>query len=114
MNASVTSAYMVGFVAFAVCMLIAIIVSNAIRYEVNNPQDKKKRRIVFWLMGVLVPLAVFATTYFVFYTDIRVPSRAEAYMTAMCISAAAFFVLYIVVGFVLSKVFSHSKLTSWC
>ena len=112
MTASVTSAYMVGFIAFAVCMLISIFVANIIT-DTPDGSSIGKRKIAFWILAVILPIAIFFSNYFFFYTDIRVPSRADAYMNAMCISAGVFFVLYIVLGFALAKICNHGKLSSW-
>lgn len=114
MQTTVVSAYMVGFIVFAVCMLLSIIIANAIPYEAGvNPQDKKKRKLWFWIPAVACPILVIAITYFVFYTSIKVPSRQDSYMVAMAISAGVSLVLYIVVGVFLSQAFKHSKLSSW-
>ena len=114
MNATVASAYMIGAIIFVVCMLLAIVSANAIRYEAGtNPRDKQKRKTWFWILGILCPVAIMAVCYFAVYSDIRVPSRQNAYLTAMGISSAAFFLGYVICGFVLSKRFSHGKLSSW-
>lgn len=114
MNTTVASAYMIGVIVFVVCMLLAIITANAIRYEAGiAPQDKKKRKITFWLFAILCPIAIMAICYFGIYYDIRIPSRQDAYLAAMGISSGIFLVAYIVCGFILSKAFPHGKLASW-
>ena len=107
MNATVASAYMIGAIVFVVC-------TNAIRYEAgSNPKDKQKRKTCFWILTILCPVAIMAVCYFAVYSDIRVPSRQNAYLTAMGISSAVFFIAHIVCGLVLSKMFPHGKLSSW-
>lgn len=114
MNATVASAYMIGAITFVVCILLAIINANAIRYEAGtNPQDKKKRKTWFWIFAVLCPIAIMVICYFAVYSGIRVPSKQDAYLTAMGISSLLFFIAYIVCGFVLSKTHPHGKLASW-
>mgnify|MGYP006907951039 CR=1 FL=1 len=114
MNSTVVSAYMIGAIIFVICMLLAIASAQSIRYEAGiNPQDKRKRKIAFWVLAILCPIAIISVTYFTVYCDIRIPSRQNAYIAAMGISSAIFFIAYIVCGFVLSKVFSHGKLASW-
>lgn len=114
MNATVASAYMVGAVTFVICMLLAILIANNIRYEAGiNPQDKRKRKLSFWGITILCPIAIMAINYFAVYTDIRIPSRQSAYLAAMGISSGIFFVAHIVCGFLLSKAFPHGKLASW-
>lgn len=114
MNTTVASAYMIGAIVFVVCMLLAIITANTIRYEAGiAPQDKKKRKISFWLFAILCPIAIMVICYFGIYCDIRIPSRQDAYLAAMGISSGIFLVAYIVCGFILSKAFPHGKLASW-
>ncbi len=115
MNDSVISAYLIGFVSFVVCMLLAIVVAKSIKYEAGaNPRDKQKRRLWFWIFAIACPILVLAIAYFAVYSGIRIPSKQNAYMTAMCISSGVFFILYVLTGFVLSKaIFNHGKLSSW-
>lgn len=114
MNAVVASAYMIGAMIFIVYMLLAIISANAIRYEAGiAPRDKQKRRICFWAFAILCPVTILTVCYFAVYSDIRIPSRQDAYLAAMGISSVVFFIAYILCGFLLSKSFSHGKLASW-
>lgn len=114
MQTTVVSAYVLGFVVLVACMLLSIIIANAIPYEAGvNPQDKKKRKTWFWSLAVACPILVLVIAYFAFYTDIKVPSRQNNYMIAMAVSAGVSFVVYIVLGVILSNVFKHSKLSSW-
>ena len=112
MNNSQISAYIIGFIAFFVILLISIVVANMIAY-VPDSSDRRKRKVAFWCLGGLIPIITFAIGYFAIYQDIRIPSRAEAYLTALGISAVSFFVVYIIIGIVLAKIFSHGKLSSW-
>ena len=114
MNATVASAYMIGAITFVVSIILAIAIANGIRYEGGiNPQDKRKRRIWFWILAILCPIAFMTLCYFGAYADIRIPSRRDAYLAAMAISSGLFCIAYIVCGFILSKSFPHGKLSSW-
>lgn len=114
MNSTVASAYMIGAITFVVCLLLAIISANSIRYEAGvNPQDKRKRRIFFWILALLCPIIIVIISYFAVYNGIRIPSRQEAYLAAMGISSGIFFIAYIICGFILCKAFPHGKLASW-
>lgn len=114
MQTSVVSAYVIGIVVFIVMLLLAAIVANAIAYQPGtNPSDPRKRKIWFWIFGALTPVLTFALAYFIVYTGIKMQNVQEKYMTAMCISTALSFVLYVISGFTLSKVFNHGKLSSW-
>ena len=95
-------------------LLIAAVVANAIAFEPGvNPSDPRKRKTWFWILGVLTPVLTFVLTYFIVYTGIKMKTVMDKYMTAMCISTAMSFVLYVVSGFALSKIFKHGKLSSW-
>lgn len=114
MQTSVVSAYIIGIVVFIVMLLIAAVVANAIAYEPGvNPADPRKRKIWFWILGVLTPVLTFVLTYFIVYTGIKMKTVQDKYMTAMCISSVVSFILYVGFGFLLSKIFSHGKLHHW-
>lgn len=114
MQTSVVSAYIIGIVVFIVMLLLAAVVANAIAYQPGtNPTDPRKRKTWFWILGVLTPVITFVLTYFIVYTGIKMKTVQDKYMTAMCISTAVSFVLYVASGFALSKIFKHGKLSSW-
>lgn len=114
MQTSVVSAYIIGIVVFIVMLLIAAIVANAIAYEPGtNPSDPRKRRTWFWIFGALTPVFTFFLAYFIVYSGIKMQNVQNKYMTAMCISTALSFVLYVASGFALSKIFGHGKLHHW-
>ena len=76
MNSTVVSAYMIGAIIFVICMLLAIASAQSIRYEAGiNPQDKRKRKIAFWVLAILCPIAIISVTYFTVYCDIRIPPK---------------------------------------
>jgi len=114
MQTSVVSAYIIGIVVFIVMLLIAAVVANAIAYQPGtNPSDPGKRKTWFWILGVLTPVLTFFLAYFIVYTGIKMQNVQDKYMTAMCISTAMSFVLYVALGFALSKIFKHGKLHHW-
>ena len=114
MQTSVVSAYVIGIVVFIVMLLSAAVVANAIAFQPGtNPTDPGKRKMWFWILGVLTPVLTFFLAYFIVYTGIKMHNVQEKYMMAMCISTAMSFVLYVASGFVLSKIFNHGKLHHW-
>ena len=107
-------AYILGAVCFIVFLLLVVISANAIAYESGvNPRDPAKRKMWFWILGILYPIVTFFVLYFGWYQDIKIPAQASSFLTATIIATAASFVLYVVFGVILSKTFSHSKLKSW-
>lgn len=114
MGFSTVSAYVIGIIVSVVLLIVAAFVSNLIAYQPgNNPTDPRTRRIWFWLLGVLVPVVSLLFSYFIQYSNLRVPSQKSQYMTAMCIAAVVGFVIYLVLGFILSKIFKNGKLGNW-
>lgn len=114
MQTSVFSAYVIGIVVFIVLLLIAAVVANVIAYQPGtNPSDPRKRKTWFWVFGFLTPVLTFFLAFFIVYIGIKMRNVQEKYMTAMCISTALSFLLYVVSGYALSKIFKHGKLSSW-
>lgn len=111
---NLTEIYVIALIVLAVCMLLSVVVANAIAYEPGvNPRDGKKRKTWFWVFSVLPVICTFILGYVMVYKDITIPSAADSAMLHLCISSVAGTVLYIVIGFVLSKAFKRSKLGTW-
>ena len=114
MGFSTVSAYVIGIIVAVVLLLVAAIISNLISYQPgNNPTDPRTRRIWFWVLGVCTPVVSLMWSYFTQYSNLRVPSQKTEYFTAMCIAAVVAFVIYLVLGFILSKIFKNGKLGNW-
>lgn len=108
------NAYVISLIVAIVAMLVAIIASNAVAYKPGvNSGDVTTRRIWFWVLGILTPIISWAICYFLVYEVARGKSHKADAMQAMCIAAAVSFVLYIAVGWVLSKVFNNKKIGTW-
>lgn len=108
------NAYVISLIIAVVAMLVAIVASNAIAYKPGvNSGDVTSRRIWFWVMGVLTPVISWVTCYFLVYEAARGRSHKADAMQAMSIAAAVSFLLYVVVGWVLSKVFNNKKIGTW-
>lgn len=114
MNAlSPSVAYIIGIVVSLVLLLIAAIISNSIEYEMtSNPKDKGKRKMWFWIFAAASIVVTFIVGYFL-STGIRVPSKSAAFLTATGIASGVSFVVYVVLGFIISKMNGHGKLSNW-
>lgn len=114
MNDQTMTAYVIAGVITLVFVLISVLVANIIKYEGGtNPKDKKKRRIWFWVLSVFVPIVIFLICYFGFALNIKVPSLKDKFMMAMNIGTAGSFVVYVLIGFILSKIFKNGKVGHW-
>ncbi|MCQ2224484.1 MAG: hypothetical protein MJZ14_02005 [Paludibacteraceae bacterium] len=112
MHTTVVTAYLISGIACIVLFLLALVFSNGVNYEPDK-SDVRKRKIIFWVFNIVSLLGGLALNYFLELKGIRVPSKAESYLIHMAIAAVVFFVLYIVIGFVLSKVCKGKKVETW-
>lgn len=114
MNDQSLSAYVMAIVISLVFLLIAAVVSNLIKFERgSNPKDPGKRKMWFWILAILSPIIIFLIGFLVVRSGIKVPSARESYTTALSLSTGLSFILYVVLGFILSKTFKHGKIGNW-
>ena len=95
-------------------LLIAAIISSLIQFEGgSNPKDKRKRKICFWSLAALLPELIFSIGFFVMRTGIRIPSKLAEFTMHLGIATAVGLVLYILLGFILSRIFKNGKIGHW-
>lgn len=102
---------MLALVIMVVFFLIAVAVSAAIPYRPNNP-GTTARRIWFWVLCVVAAVVGFVVNYII-GTNITVPSIQSSYYMHSGIAAGVSALLYIFVGFGISKIFPKSKVGTW-
>lgn len=108
-----TSAYIITFGTALLFLLLSAIVANAIKYQAgSHPSDPKSRKLWFWILAVLNPLFCFLLGYYVFKPDANI-MVVNNYVSALSIGTAVGFVLYILLGLILSKVFANGKIGHW-
>ncbi len=106
--------YIISVVAALVFILIAALISSAIKFEGGaRPKDPGKRKMWFWVMGILAPIANLVFGLFVYYFPQGNNYAKSKLITAIGIGSAVTFVVYLVIGFILSKVFKNGKLGNW-
>ena len=114
MNDQTLTAYILAGAISLGFLLISAIIANVIKYEGgSNPQDQKKRRIWFWVLAILCPVVTFAIGFFSIRSGIKVPTMQAKFTTALSIGTGCGFVLYILLGFILSKIFKNGKIGHW-
>lgn len=120
------------FVVAIVCalgfLLLAILISRLIKYEAgSNPKDPRKRRLWFWILGVLAVILAFVLLFFVIPVPVEAidwtkftPKQKQEYDTLMAhytmmagIATGTCFVVYVVLGLILSKIFKTKKIGDW-
>ena len=121
------------FVVAIVCalgfLLLAMLVASLIKFEPgSNPKDPQKRKLWFWILGVLATILAFVLLFFVIpvpveavdwdqIVDVSAKRRYEnlmAHYTMMAgIATGVCFVFYILLCFILSKIFKNKKIGNW-
>lgn len=108
-----TSAYIISLTTALIFLLLAAIISNAIKFEGgSNPKDPQSRKTWFWILAILNPALGFLLGYFVFKPDANI-MILNNYVNALSIGTAIGFILYILLGFLLSKIFANGKIGHW-
>lgn len=106
--------YIVAVVTSLFFILLAAIISNMIKYQGGAyPKDPGKRRMWFWIMAVLAPVMNLFLGLIVFYAPLNGGLAKSKMMTAIGIGSSITFVIYLIVGFILSKIFKNGKLGNW-
>jgi sulfoxide reductase heme-binding subunit YedZ len=109
------TAYIFGTVSAALFLLIAALISLSIKYEGGaNPTDPKKRKMWFYIMGILNPVVFFLLGSFVLAPDANNNAvEHDDFINALPIATGVGLVVYFVLGFILSKMFKNGKLGNW-
>lgn len=108
-----TIAYVVSGVITLLLLLTAALISTAINFEGGpRPKDPAKRRTWFWVIGVLNPALIFLLGYFVFRPNANI-MIVKRYIHALSVGTITGFVAYIMLGFVLSKIYKNGKIGHW-
>jgi sulfoxide reductase heme-binding subunit YedZ len=106
--------YIIAAAFSGVFLLLAAIISNAIQFEGGaNPKDPGKRKMWFWVMGILGTIANLVFGLFFYYFPENNSYAKSQLITAIGIGTGVCFLLYIIIGLVLSKVFKNGKLGNW-
>lgn len=107
---SITSAYMWAIVIMVAFFLLAVVIANLILFKPNNP-GTTTRRIWFWVFCVATGVVGFIIN-FIIGKGITVPSIQSDYLMHSGIAGVCV-VGYILIGFVVSKLFPNSKVGTW-
>jgi len=104
--------YILSLIFAAFVLLIAAVISNSIVYEGGvNPKDPGKRKMWFWILAVLNPIFFYVIAEFVMKP--QKVAEAKAWSAALPLATIAGFIIYIILGFVVSKIFKNGKLGNW-
>ena len=105
--------YIFGAVAGLVFLVISALIANGIKFEGGSkPKDPAKRKLYFWVLFILSFITFFLYNMFVVAKTIT-PNLQSKFMTSNIIGSTITVLVYFLVGFILSKMFSTGKLGSW-
>jgi sulfoxide reductase heme-binding subunit YedZ len=105
--------YITAVVVALVFLAVAAIMSSAIAYEGGaNPRDPRKRRLVFWSLAGTA-LAAFFGYQQLFVAPLVAMRWQSRFLSTTAYSAIAVIVIYLLIGFLISKVFANGKLGTW-
>lgn len=107
------SAYITSIGIAFIFLLLATFISTAIKFEGGSrPNDAQKRKTWFWVLALLNPVVIYLLGYYVFKPDANI-MIVNNYITALGIGTAVGFFVFIIAGFLLSKVFKNGKIGHW-
>jgi len=109
------TSYIIALIVAGAMILIAALISSAIQFKGgSHPKDPGQRKTWFWVIAVINPIVFFILGRFVLAPNPEDDQMVfDEYMKVLPIATGVGFVLYIVIGFVLSKIFRHGKLGHW-
>lgn len=106
------STYILSVIFAAAVLLLAALVSNMIQFEGgSNPKDPGKRKMWFWIFAILNPIIFYSIAAFVMAPSNR--RDLESWNDSLPIATIVGFVVYIILGFILSKIFKNGKIGNW-
>ncbi|MFN5795777.1 MAG: hypothetical protein ACK455_13305 [Bacteroidota bacterium] len=109
------NSYITSIIAAGLFILIAAVISNAIKFEGGaSPKDPGKRKLWFWILAIINPVVFYILRAFALAPNPENDQMVyDDYMASLPIAAGVGFVVYVVLGFVLSKAFKNGKLGNW-
>ncbi len=106
----ITNTYILSMV-FAVAFIgVAYLVANMIAFEGGkNPTDAKTRKVWFYILGVTATIFFFLWNYFYVADLIKGAKGKSDFLIHNALATTLCFAIYLILGFVVAKVFKHSK-----
>lgn len=105
--------YMLAAIVGIIFILLSALISNSIKYEGGSyPKDPGKRKLWFWALLIISFISFFLYNMFVVSSTVA-PNLQSRFMTTNIISSSITLVVYFIIGFILSKMFSTGKLGNW-
>jgi sulfoxide reductase heme-binding subunit YedZ len=104
-------AYILCIIVALSLFLISALIANLIQFQPDTTSDHKTRKTWFWVLAFLTPSICYGLGYFM--KPVTYPLALKEYMTALAIGTGVAFVVYVILGVVVSKILPRSKPGSW-
>ena len=98
--------YGTGVLITVVLLILSIVFVNMVKMQPGAngaAATVRSRRIIFWILGLISPIVTFVLSYFVYLPHVKSGPAIDKYMSASYVAVAVVFVLYVLLGLVLSK-----------
>ena len=112
MSEIIIPVYICALVAAVLALVLAIILSNNVSYQ-PNLSDVRKRKVIFWFSSIVAPVVSALLAFLFVYIGLKTGSKKSIFMLHMSIGLCVSWVVYIALGFVVSKANKQGKLGSW-
>ncbi len=110
LEALISETYIIAIIVLLLFLGTAILIANSIAYEGGrNPKDPAKRRTWFIVLGLIAPIVFFLFNYLYVKTTIENVALQAKFSNTNVIATIVIFLLYFLIGFLLSKILKNSK-----
>ena len=112
MSEIIVPVYICALVAAVLALVLAIVLSNKVSYQ-PNLSDVGKRKGIFWFSSIVAPVVSALLAFLFVYIGLKTGSKKNTFMLHMFIGLCVSWVVYVVLGLVVSKANKQGKLGSW-
>lgn len=112
MSTIIVQVYIYALVASVIALMLAIVFSNKVSFR-PDLSDVGKRKSIFWFMSIAAPVVSALLTFLLVYIGLKTGSKKNACMLHMLIGLVVSWIIYVVLGLVVSKANKQGKLGSW-
>lgn len=112
MSEIIIPVYILALVAAVLALVLAIVLSNRVSYQ-PNLSDVGMRKGIFWFSSIIAPVVSVLLAFLFVYMDLKTGSKKSTFMLHMFIGLCVSWVVYVVLGFIVSKANKQGKLGSW-
>ena len=110
----ITNTYMFAVVAAIVMLGLAILVASMIQYQSGaNPKDRMKRKMWFWILGILTPIIFYVYNLTLVMPNIKAGPAMNKFFNHSALSPVLAFAIFVILGVVVSKIFKRKKVGNW-